>query len=436
MLSSHVFLWFFGHYALSLQWPFTLAWWLMIKFRHTGSKVLVSSCIIIITTLLFFTHSYLGAMVISFNFLVMCFEFMKKERRDSLLNLLQVVIPLSLYALFQVYADTHASRPVMSLSPEHRATFASIFLPRHGGLLQPLFAIVFDYNSLDQYSWNQIGNYVGLSTLLVSIIALFSRTRERASWKDLLMNLFSPSGYSVWMLPSLLILLYAMGVHFFLHLDGLVSLLPMATQVIAIGRFAWVFYFVFTVWGVIMMHRAYTRSKAGKIFSLAFLLLLLGEGTSQQIFMSRNIQLSPNVFSEQNMPGNLYGVLHSGRIDFSRYQAIIPLPFYNKYFTPCFKDGSLRSTNESLALSYYTGLPLVSIFSSRPSSLESEHTQSLFSGNLDGFFKAPYLGKPYLVFYTREVLPADEQLFLSCCSLLYENQAVAMYSLSPATGVK
>ncbi len=148
-----------------------------------------------------------------------------------------------------------------------------------------------------------------------------------------------------------------------------------------LGRFAWVFYFVF---GVFVSSQLYdfTRalSKRGyKKVSLLFITCIVLLCTADSI-REVNVMYAVGPVSNHFQAAELIQNIKQNPIDFTQFDAIVPYPLFHigsEYF-PFYPEDHTR---ELFALSYQTGLPLAGTMSARTSLSQTQSTYNFIKEN-------------------------------------------------------
>jgi len=426
LLASNALLWRYGHYALSYSCFFPISWYLILRYFSSTHKIKYSILIFFNTLFWFYTHNYLGFIVLSFTFLSLfyslLFRIIRFNRQTILSFFIQILLPALIVFTVIKITDTHTNRISMPYNSDYRASAYSVFFPYYS-YLKPVYAFFFDLSPQQSQSWCYVGNYIGLSTnliLLSTLIYLLFKLISKRQW--MLPGLLSKSEL-VFLLAATTLLLYAMAIPFMYGMD---YLLPVPVkQFSAIGRFAWPFYFVSIVTSLLFV-RSMLKKQAAIAISLLAVALLFSESLSYHLALRKEIVQDANIFKAD---ANLVDAA-SSHINFLDYQAIIPIPFYHVYISLNAFESSDRSQEVSMQLSYQSGLPLVSAILSRPSVLESKNIVQLF---IPAYYNKPIQHslneKPFLILFTKEKHTPLEQSLIDKSQKIFENYDIELYKL-------
>ena len=140
------------------------------------------------------------------------------------------------------------------------------------------------------------------------------------------------------------------------------DLLGPLAQFRSIGRFAWVFYYVINVLAFVALWRGVRVWRPGARYALVGVaILVLGyEGNEFYKLHPWRLDRVPELEEGQKFTD-------LDTLDFTRYQAILPVPYYNVGSDNYGVPGSGFSVQKSLTLGYQTGLPVTAAMLTRTS---------------------------------------------------------------------
>jgi hypothetical protein len=132
------------------------------------------------------------------------------------------------------------------------------------------------------------------------------------------------------------------------------------------GRFAWVFYFAINI---VAFSAIYRFAASRKLFTKAMILstsMALLAYEAYTLFTNKKIYSEDKFHQiEELLPGKRFTDIPG--IDYSKYQAIIPIPYYNVGSNNFWSAGGGLSVQKSLVLSMQTGLPVTGAMLTRSS---------------------------------------------------------------------
>jgi hypothetical protein len=424
-----------GHFSLSFSFIIPLSWYLYILYRKTKRKYLHTLILSTAVFLWFFIHAYLGLIVVMFiltiSIIDLLFDFRNTiKNKHKLFQIgIQTFLPVILFQLFMTLTDTHENR-----SPDpwgiwnYMATPNSVFVPIVGYTRHILDGII----KIGPQKWEGWA-YIGLpSTFLFIflIIYIFGNTIRRK------FRSIKESVNTEWMLyliASIVMLLYSFGVPYKTGMAFLLDWFPVLKQFRSLGRFAWIFYYVFTAFSLYFFFKQVEKLKIKNylkyvILSVIWFIYIL-EGLGHHKFVSSHIGTTPNSFNSE-LQAQYFKPLLS-HIESEKYQAIIPLPFYHGYSGEFERPSTSKTLRFSLLLSYYTGLPTISSSTSRTSKSESKKIVQLLSPTfIEKEIKKDFPNKkPFLLLYTNEELTENEKTILQKSVFLNDNADLGLYLL-------
>jgi hypothetical protein len=421
-----------GHLALSYSCFIPLTLYLLIKFENSNYKIKYGVSLIISNLFWLFIHAYLGMIAITLIFTYTFVKFISEKLSKSSINvrnygilLSAAILPILSYIVFLKLTDIHTGRTTNPWGIfVSYADFSTIFLPNH----QPLNSIIrYFIPKFTQHweGWAYIG-IISIASFVFYIVKCWQKTKQNKKltidsyWLDnkLLRNL---------LFASLIILLFSMLFPFRLGLEGLLKYLEIIKQFRAIGRFAWVFYFVIAIISVYFTNKIfYNYLGQGRIVLVWTVLIIVPliifyEGIYYHIETSDNITKTPNLFDIHQLDASMLEDLES--IDGNKYQAIIPLPFYYIGSENFGKEGNNKIYKLSQLFSYHLSLPVIGSYLTRTSIWESKNLMQLFSDNFytKAIQKDLPNNKPFLIIYDHSGLSKNENYYLAKAKVLFNN---------------
>jgi len=425
ILSSHILLLNFGHWALSYSWPIPLAWLLLMKFFDSDKKIKWSLLISINTLFWFLTHGYQGLSVLllttSVFLMVLITDFKDKIKLISYIKyfVIQVVLPLLLYYILVVGLDNHSNRIDMPFFKEYASDINFVLTPNYS-FLKPIFYFFHDFY-LPNKSWAFVGNYIGITTIIIMLFFILNFKKYKYLYKS--------NGFYLYIPASIIILLYSFAIPFKYNLFFLLDYIPAIKQFTSLGRFTWVFYFIITVFSFYFIDKIITKKllKYSLVFIVSFIMSL--EGSAYHSHISRTIKNANLLKTEHIFP--VYKPLT--KLNTDKYQAVMTLPFFIDYGNPYASTYSAKVSSFMYSIvPSYTGLPSLNATLSRPALDEERKLFQIFSPNTykKDISKDIKSRKPFLVIHTKEELPPQEKKFIDKCTVLLKTKSFDIYEIS------
>ncbi|SET92661.1 hypothetical protein [Hymenobacter actinosclerus] len=295
------------------------------------------------------------------------------------------------------------------------------------------------YNAPAYEAMAYIGLIAALTLLVVGLVALGKLLTRRYSGEGKgLLPAGLPAPLAVGLLAAMLLLFVSFGwPMIFPGLEWMVDYLGPFKQFRALGRFAWPFYYAATVFAAWCMWQLWTwQRQRGQRWLLrlwlpAALLLWAGEAwvnlhvKASQVLQGRGAE---DFFKETN---GLTARLSWANRRPDHFQAILPLPYFNKGSDRIDLDGSGESMFQAHRLAVTTGLPELSTYVSRPSMTQVlRHVQLLSSPLVEKPLLASFPSrKPILLLVTSPWLSPAELRLIGLSHLLVDAPEGRLYEL-------
>ncbi len=428
-----------GHLALSYSICIPLTWLLLIKLNKNNNKWLYILFLLLNNLFWLFIHAYLGIIIIffqtSFWAITMLSNRIVRKKLISYINVFfTIAFPLIYFRLFVVFTDNHLWR---TDNPSgfflYNAEPDDIIVPHHPPL-RPLLDKIHGLNiNLQWEAWSYIG--LAFTIILIYFLILFIIQLFRKRKNELYKKYTDNTILNISLISSFFVLLFAFAFPFKIFPD-LIDFIPTLKQFRATGRFDWVFFYVFTVFSVYVLYQIFIYFKDKGKFLIAYILLFVSgfftiyEGIPYHIETSNSICQSKNLFLINNLDIDYKTAL--GKIDFNKYQAILPIPFFYNG-SECFS----RPTNNKIVLtsmlfSAYTKIPIIGAYLTRTSVSESKNIVQLISPSYypKMIEKDIHSEKPFLIIRSNEETSEYEMDILNKSSLLLKTDLFSIYQIS------
>jgi hypothetical protein len=380
-----------GHFSLAILFALPLTIYLMMRFLEDKGKSLWLVVFSVAYFLfLIFTHVYLGVLSMSFFLMATIFYFLFHRKKGALKqrlvsSLISVLLAMIIFAGYLFVFDVITDRPQNPGGIMHYLSgVRSVLLPSFGPL-KSLASEVFDISGRPWEGLSYIG-FISVLVLLLYIVIFFLSAigvSSMSRWRPRI-----PLFLGVSLLSGFILLLLSFGAFHSILGEKMSFLLGPFRQIRGLGRFAWTFYFPCLIFVFYCLNfwlekcRSYqTRIAIAATVTFAF---VLDWGTYQD-FVSGNRTNVKNYLNsdltsaeENEEMANLLSLYRE--IEPAAYQSILPLPFYivgGEYMHIHIKEDALPP---SVALSNWSGLPLMSSVMSRTSiSLVKDRMQLLIN---------------------------------------------------------
>lgn len=381
-----------GHYALAYTFVVPLIWYLVLRFWDSETKsrsLLIAAAVF----LLAWIHPYYLMISVIFLSAFWLFQSLLDWRGMPLTKRilhfgLQVIVPSLVFFLILKLTDPITDRPSNPYGfEEFHASWRSIFLP---------FAVFWEskfvskMQSYGDRSWEGIG-YVGITggILFVGFIckSVYELIRTgiggglsaiRSNFK-LVSNKEIGESNRVLLTSSVLaglaIGIFSCGFPFSIKPELMTMLFPPIKQFRSLGRFAWAFYYVWSVFAFYLIHRLIIWAKDRKMaipayfFAALLLSLSITEGILHNTGVRRrmergNIAVHSDAAIDMTIPIAQSPWL--ANVEHNEYSALMILPYFHVGSENLAANPS-KDAGIGFRIGIQTGLPMMNVMMSRTS---------------------------------------------------------------------
>ena len=433
-----------GHYALAHTFIIPLVWLLLLKYQggSRNSKWWYGISLVATLSLSSFLHVYylmIGSLFVLAFFFVKAIKETPRWRNAAstlILGVLIAVLPLLIFKIFLSLTDPMTDRPSNPYGFfDHMAYWQGVFLPDSG----PVLDFVSYFKEIPKVV-NEGYAYVGLLSSIVLILTVirFFRFHLNLGWtRGFKVPL--PNGMGVSLYAALLLLLFSMGIPFIWGLESLLDIVKPLKQFRSLGRFAWVFYYIMSVYTAFYLYLIWKRlsMKGLKSFGSGLLAVAL-------LFWAAEAWIHVSLRKERIEKWDHANIMRKPPIDYNQwlsdiglekedFQAILPLPAFfigsEKLYT---ESINYYSTRHGMVAAYQTGLPLASGLLSRTSMSQSMlMAQMLSSEWIDKEVLDYYNEKPILLLGHKDAaLKVQETKIKMLAEKIGERNEIELYRLS------
>lgn len=425
-----------GHFEMVYAFFLPMFWYLLIRFRSRKKPWLWGSLLVAAGLVGGFTSAYYASFYAIFIIGILFAEIWNNRKnlssywKTGLTLLVLAVLPLLVVKGLVSITDWVHDRPNNPYGFDvYHATFLSIFLP----FSSPLKSLLQPYINMD-FQWEGRA-YVGLpatilavSILITAIIQVFKHKKD--TWK-----LFTPDrNLQIYLAAAFLVLLFSMCIPFKYGFGFLLDILPPVKQFRALGRFSWIFYYVFTIYAAWFFYHLYRYLKFKKMPVLATLILVFVLGY-WSIDAGTNIQRSTRGLFNNNDKLESSDTEYLARfqeagVQPDEFQAIFFLPFASTCGDKLLFEHSLNGFADAMKCSYHTGLPLVQSFSPRLSYSQAlSSIQMLASPAIEKVRLKDMNEKPLLLVCAKENLNDREKWLQDQADIFWEDKYITLSRL-------
>lgn len=388
-----------AHYALSFCCVLPMTFYWTIRYRETTALkyCLYISLLGCFTT---FLHPYFSAVILVWA----CFYALGSvvTRSGTLVQRLKhvalmvgaAVLPLIVFGLFMKATDTVTDRPAVPYGVlDHVTHIKDIF----SSCYSPFWSVVRHHSSFTRISSGGEGyTYIGIAAIMVilsaSVTWLILRLRSRA--------VPAYNFPAIWLILAFMGLLLGGGAPFTWGMSWLLDYASALRQFRTLGRFSWIFYYIITVYSVVIIHYWYRhfsaigkRSLACGILAVS-LAVWISEAVGYTRHTHRTVLYAYNNYdefvskNEKNWPQFLADKHYTA----GNFQAIAVLPFFATGTEKLWLSSDENISAWSVAMGIKAGmqlhLPMMDAMMSRSSWGQAFRQVKIAGG--------PYTDKPVL----------------------------------------
>lgn len=433
---------FCGHYGLTYGCFIPIVWYLLLRLNSSTKKYIWAFLLTLTGVIFSFLHVYYLPLYLLFVVIYLSWQafWYQKSTKNKLIHILQAVllasIPYLIFQIFIILTDSINDRPT---SPYGFFTYISnffcIFFPVEGPRLEMWNLLL----KINNRQWEGFA-YVGCLGLPIFILTLFTFLKyiKNKKWIKLIKIPYLPSSLSTAFWTGFILFVFSTSFPFNLNQNLLTNFLGPFKQFRSLGRFAWIFYYTFSIYIAYYLYLIYKQMciknlhKIANILIVFFLLLWAYDSYIKTYLLSTAIANKDQslFFGDKNPFPNWLKELNKQPQNF---QSILMLPFNSCGSEKLYITGSGVSLNYSFMASYGLNLPMFNTLLARTSIAQSLKIAQLFSNPIiekkilnDLPNKKPIL----LMHYKTDALETNEQQLINKSIKIGEKNEIIFYELS------
>lgn len=377
---------FTGHYGLSYSFFVPMVWYLLIRLKEQSYSIKHYLIIDLVLLVFAFIHPYY-LLIGSIFMLVFGFvDFIYNKTfaiKNSIIHFICSVLPIILVQVIISSIDNIDDRPTNPWGIlNYVATFEGLFLPVYSPLLD-FWNMLVNVRGTNIESRNYVGVLGTVTLVLITVKAIKYLIRKK--YKFILKPIL-PNALRTSLMTAFLLLLFAMAVPFRIGFEFLLDMVPAIKQFRALGRFAWVFYYVFTIYSAFYFYLIFRKWKiqsryiSAKVLVSTLMLIWMFE---TYINNSHNINLIAHKNIDKYKDGSFIDSLQKHGYAIDSFQSVLPLPGYFIGSEVIASDLNDLTSFKSMAISARARLPINSVMLSRTSFYQTLISAQLFSDSLN-----------------------------------------------------
>ncbi|MGQ8337676.1 hypothetical protein ACUNWD_14095 [Sunxiuqinia sp. A32] len=425
-----------GHFEMVYWFFIPVFWYLLIRYRENKRQYLWAGLLAISGIIGGFISAYFAALycILILGVLLADLFLHRKELRKIAKPGIQLfilaIIPIIAVKGLVGLTDWIDDRPTNPYGfYVYHSNIFSIFLPSNFPFKAFITKII-DIN----YQWEG-RTFVGLPATIIAIIFLLKAPiswirKQKPDWSFFnQQNQFQP-----YLIAGILVLLFSMCFPFKWGFGFLLDIITPIKQFRALGRFSWIFYYIFTVYTALIIYQYFSKLKPKFRGIPAYLLLLvvfLSWGFSAKYNIDRATR---NVFNVNDKlssdDAEFLNRFETAKIDPAQFQAIFALPFASTCGDKLLFENGTTALVEAMKCSYHTGLPLVQSFSPRLSFSQAlSSIQMLADSAIQKTRLDDMNDRPLLLITSKSKLTEQEKWMASNAIPFWEDEYITMSKL-------
>jgi hypothetical protein len=373
---------FGGHFNLSYVCVIPLMIILVLRFFKKPGFLLTG--LIFLTAMAaalthFYFYGFLAALLLFFYgaYLAGNERIFPKKYMWAVHLFLQLILPFLILQVFYI-SDHVTDRPAYPWGfLYYRAYPQSIFLPFN----KPYGQFLHHLLNTRYINWEGFAFVGTMATTGMIIFLVRSVTKAIKGHFREITDVTSNKQLNILFWTSFVLLLYSFGLPFILGLEWLIDLIGPVRQMRGIARFSWLFYYVMNIVTIYWLWEGWKNARrkhlALLLMILAFLVFFYD---AYYMVKGRGKSLENNIpaLVDRNLrePENQWIKRH----DLSRYQALIPLPYYHIGSENIWIDGGCDIVPASFIAIKNSKLPGLGVMLSRTSISQTVENVSLMLG--------------------------------------------------------
>jgi hypothetical protein len=425
-----------AHY--SLAWIFMIPAMLYMLLRFYDFPSLKKSFLIALIVFIgAFTHLYYVAFFLAIGGVYWATLFFTNDRGFRRIGFVlkhtavQFILPLLIFELLAKYSDHVTDRTAQPWGYlVFHSNFTGIFFPFEKPYAD-LF-LKFWKHSIVEFEGKV---YVGLAAIfgLLAITGIQIYRMARGRFR-LIFSITDHKVLNIFFWTSVLLLFISFAKPFLNGNEEWLLYTGSLQQFRAIGRFAWVFFYVVNIIVVYRLYKVSQRNKyvlAATLFFIPALLLFdayYNIKDKQDLYNNHIAELDDE---NNQLPQDQW----LKNFNSSVYQAILPLPYFHVGSETFFRDiNDPEIINQTYLVSLKTGLPMMGVVSARVS---IGQTMKLMPIVLDPLRPVPVLNdlpdnRPLLLVVREETLDENEKRIVSIAKFVASSENYKVYSVLPS----
>lgn len=361
---------FKGNFEMSYLFFIPMWWYFLLKLRDGNTRWLWGLLLVITSIIGGLTNVWYAAFFTIFLLgIILADCWINRKNLNPILKHEIILFILAIIPLFIVggmigLTDTVVDRPSNPYGfYDNHANLFSILMP-FDRIVQAMLGYTYTYFNIQWEGRANVGFPATIVAIILSCIILYRfYTRKKISVA------FPEKEFNPYLLAAFLILLFSMCFPFNWGLGFLVDFVPNLKQFNAPGRFALIFYYVFTVYSAIVIYRYFEKlrneghlSKSVWLMALALLFWSADALSNAQLSFKNVVNRNKHLKSSDELFLRRFDVMGKKTDDF---QAIFFIPFGNTSGDKMRFETETDGFIEGMKCSFHARIPMIESFAPR-----------------------------------------------------------------------
>ena len=408
-----------------------MLWYFLIKIRKGKSDWIWRILVVLLGIFGGFTSSYYLGFYSFFLFAIILSDCwigrkeLKKHLKPGIELFALAIIPILIVNGFALFTDWVPDRPENPFGFfEYKANLFSIFMP-----FDQLFKLLPEniYN-MTGIEWEGQA-FVGLPAMVVAVIFSMMFLYRFYTRRDIA-AIFPHKELNTFLLAAFLVLLFSMCIP---GTGILAKIIPPLKQFRALGRFSWIFFYVFTIYTSIYIYQYFIKLREeGKIQKSVWFIALTLAFWSYDAYANAHASFKNIVSVNDKLETSDTEYLSKTKIEPTDYQAIFFLPFANATGDKLMMERGMNAFTEAMKCSYHTHLPIIESLSPY---ISFENALSSVQILADSCIRKTRFddmnSKPILLVCTNENLSKEEQWLKDRSEIIWSDKYVSLAKVLP-----
>jgi hypothetical protein len=408
-----------------------MLWYFLIKFRDGKNQWVWATFITLLGILGGFTSSYYLGFYSFFIFAIILSDCwigrkeLKKHLKPGIGLFALAIVPILIATGFALLTDWVSDRPENPFGFfVYKSNLFSIFMP-FDQLVKLLPENIYNMTGI---KWEGQA-FVGLPAMVVAVVFSIMFLYRFYTRRNIA-TIFPLKELNTFLLAAFLILLFSMCIP---GTGILAVIIPPLKQFRALGRFSWIFFYVFTIYAAIYIYQYFIKLREdGKMKKSVWFIVLTLAFWSYDAYANADASFRNIISINDKLEKSDTEYLTKTKINPTDFQAIFALPFANTTGDKLMLERGMNAFAEAMKCSYHTHLPIIESLSPY---ISFENALSSVQILADSCIRKTRFddmnSKPILLVCANENLSKEEAWLKDRSEIIWSDKYVSLAKISP-----